>query len=80
MCRYEWKKVKLNGKEVFACTTNQQYEDIIWGSLNEMFNELFDRYELTDECAADWASSIRDVILDTLSDNGIIFEDVFDEY
>ena len=30
MGRYQWQKAKVNGEEVFACSTNQQYEDILW--------------------------------------------------
>ena len=82
MGRYEWNKVKLDGKEVFACTTNQQYEDIIWGETYEMLKHLFEHFKIDDEeqYTADYASTIRDFVLELLGENGIKFVDVFDEY
>jgi hypothetical protein len=78
--RYEWQTVKLNGKEVIACTTNQQYEDIIWGGLYEIFGELKEYYGL-EISSSDFASTIRDEILERLEKSeGIEFVDVFDEY
>lgn len=81
MGRYQWQKVKLNGEEVFACSTDQQYEDIIWGGIYEMLSELFKYYELESEFdASDYASDIRDKVLEMLEDEGVKFVDVYDEY
>lgn len=82
MGRYCWDKVKLNGKEVFACTTNQQYEDIIFGETYEMLKHLFEHFNINTEQQdiADYTTSIRDFVLDLLRENGIEFVDVFDEY
>ena len=79
MGRYCWEKVKLEGKEVFACTTNQQYEDIIWGGIYEMLNDLFKYYEVKNE-PSDLSSDIRDFVLEKLEEEGIEFVDVYDEY
>lgn len=79
MGRYCWEKVKLNGEEVFACTTNQQYEDIIWSFVNEMLINLFMHFNINED-TEDHASEIRNLILDYLEENGIKFVDVFDEY
>ena len=79
MGRYQWQKVKLEGREVIACTTNQQYEDIIWGKLHSIFEELNEYYG-TDIWSDDLASVIRDEILERLENEGIEFVDVFDEY
>lgn len=80
MYRYEWQTVKLNEKEVIACTTNQQYEDIIWGGLYDIFEELNKYYEL-EISSSDFASTIRDEILERFEKSeGIEFVDVFDEY
>ena len=80
MGRYCWEKVKLEGKEVFACTTNQQYEDIIWGGIYEIMSELFDHFKIDDDDKSEYASLTRDYILELLEENGIKFVDVFDEY
>ena len=81
MGRYCWKKVELEGKEVFACTTNQQYGDILWGGAFEMLNQLCEHFRIKDEVnTSDFASTIRDFVLDTLEERGIRFVDVFDEY
>ena len=80
MGRYQYKIVKLNGKEVFACTTNQQYEDIIWGGAQKILEELDIHYG-TNLTSGDLACQIRDYILSCLEDGyGIRFVDVFDEY
>lgn len=80
MYRYEYKKVKLNGREVFACTTNQQYEDIIWGGVQDILEEL-DIHFGTKITRGDLATEIRDFILARLEyDYGIEFVDVFEEY
>ena len=81
MGRYQWQKVKVDNEEVFACSTNQQYEDILWGGAYEMLDNLFEHFEL--KCkfdASDYASTIRDNILEMLEDEGIKFVDVYDEY
>lgn len=82
MGRYCWKKVKLNEKEVFACTTNQQYEDIIWSETHEMLKHLFEHFNIDDkdDVSYDYASRIRDYVLELLEANGVEFVDVFDEY
>lgn len=80
MGRFEWEKVLLDGKEVFACTTDQQYEDIIWGGLFELLEDL-NQYYRTEIDSSGLAADIRDVILERLEkDYGIEFVDVFDEY
>ena len=81
MGRYQWQKVKLNGEEVFACSTNQQYEDIIWGGIYDMLDNLFEHFEIKREfSASDYASDIRDKVLEMLEENGIKLVDVCDEY
>lgn len=80
MGRYCWKKVKLNGKEVFACTTNQQYEDIIWSETDEMLNHLFEHFGIVED-TTDLSSEIRDFVLERLEEEyGIELVDVYDEY
>ena len=82
MGRYQWRKVKLAGEEVFACTTSQQYEDIIWGDIYEMFKKLFEHFEIEKEGQdiTDCATCIRDEVLELLEKHGIKFVDVFEEY
>lgn len=81
MGRYQWQKAKINGEEVFVCSTDQQYEDIIWGGVYETLNNLFKHFELESEFnASDYASDIRDNILERLEDEGIKFVDVYEEY
>lgn len=82
MGRYCWKKVKLEGKEVFACTTNQQYEDIIWSETYETLKHLFKHFniDIDDDNISDYSSSIRDFVLQLLEKDGIKFVDVFHEY
>lgn len=80
MGRYNYEYVKLNGKEVIACTTNQQYEDIIWGGVQDILEQI-DSYYGTDVASSDIASQTRDFILERLNDMcGIEFVDVFNEY
>lgn len=80
MGRYRWQVVKLNGKEVIACTTNQQYEDIIWSGAQEILEELSAYYE-KDFYTGDLATEVRNFILAKLeSEYGIRFVDVFDDY
>ena len=80
MHRYQFQKVMLNGKEVIACTTNQQYEDIIWGGVQEILEELDERYG-TNIAEGDLASDTRNFILARLeSEYGVEFVDVFTDY
>lgn len=80
MGRYEWQKVLLDGKEVIACTTNQQYEDIIWGGVYEILEQLNQKYR-TKIVSSDLASEIRDEILERLEKyHDVSFVDIFDEY
>ena len=81
MCRSDWRIVKLEGRKVYACTTNQQYEDIIWGGAYQILKELFKHFEIEDLEPTDYASDIRDYILfEILEKKGIEFADVYDEY
>ena len=81
MGRYQWQKVKVNGEEVFACSTDQQYEDILWGGAYAMLDDLFEHFEVKGKFdASDYAPDIRDYILEMLKDEGIKFVDVYDEY
>ena len=80
MGRYEWQRVKLNREEVFACTTNQQYEDILWGKTYEMLGDLYEHFEIDKIPDEDLCSEVRDLILERLEKDGIKFVDVFDEY
>ena len=83
MGRYCHVKAKIAGKEVIVCTTDQQYEDLIWGTLYELLEEIFKRYDLhSDEDAlTDNASELRDKVLELLEkEYGIEFVDVFEEY
>ena len=80
MNRYCHQRVKLKGKEVIACTTNQQYEDIIWGGAQDILEALDDRYG-TKIADSDLATDIRDFILARLeSEFDVKFVDVFTEY
>ena len=79
MGRYGWQKVKLGEEEVFACTTDQQYDDLIWGHAEALLKELFDRYGIKkDTC--ELATEVRDFLLEQLDREGIKFVDVFEEY
>ena len=49
MCRSEWRKVKLSGKEVYACKTDQQYEDIVCGGIYDMLYNLFKHFDISTE-------------------------------
>lgn len=84
MGRYCWEKVKLENREVFACTTDQQYEDIIWGGINETLEQLFKHFHISPEDNQDYltdlSSVVRDFVLERLEENGIEFVDVYDEY
>lgn len=80
MNRNDYEKVKLNGKEVIVCSTNQIYEDIIWGRIYEMLEELDDKFDLGIEIS-DLSSNIRDDVLDKLYQyERVEFVDVYDEY
>ena len=79
MGRYQWQTVMLNGKEVIACSTNQQYEDIIWGGVYELLEKISKYYEREID-SVDIASDVRDYILEILENEGIEFVDVYDEY
>ena len=79
MGRYCWKRVILNKEEVIVCTTDQQYEDIIWGDAYEMLETLFDYYNINLDIV-EFATATRDFVLDILEQNGVRFVDVFDEY
>lgn len=81
MGRYEHQKVLLDGEEVIACTTDQQYDDLIWGGVYEIIEKLKSEYDLEDVEECDIASETRDFILEKLSqDYKIEFVDVYDEY
>ena len=70
MGRYCWEKVKLNNEEVFACSTNQQYEDITWGHGFNMISEMCKHFNLNREEVSpdDLASEIRDFVLERLEE------------
>ena len=80
MGRYDWEKILLNGKEVFACTTVQQYEDIVWGGVYGIFYNLFNHFQIADDVPEDLVLEIRDNILKELKSYGIEFVDICDEY
>lgn len=81
MGRYQWQKVKLNGEQVYACTTNQQYEDILWGGAYDVLEKLYQYYKLdVSEIDEDLCSDIRDLILERLEKEGIKFRDIYEEY
>lgn len=82
MCRSEWRKVKLSGKEVFACTTDQQYEDIICGGIYDMLYNLFRHFNISTEdmFISDFIPDMRDLIIGNLKENGIEFVNVYEEY
>lgn len=80
MDKYEFEKVMLNGKPVYACTTNQQYEDIIWGGAYETLENLYTHFGISEEPSNDMCSDIRDFILEKLKEKGIEMVDIYDEY
>lgn len=80
MGRYCFERVLLNGEEVFACSTNQQYEDILWGGAYKILNELFSHFHITEPVNTDLCSSVRDLILESLGKDGVKFVDVYDKY
>lgn len=85
MPRYCWKKVMLNGEEVFACTTNQQYEDIVWSGIYDVLEEFYKHFGINIEDKqdelTDFSSEIRDFILGLLEKkDDIKLVDVYDEY
>lgn len=77
--RYHWERVKVNGEEMIACTTDQQYEDIIWSGIYEMLEQLSDKYDLVID-SMNMASEVRDIVLEKLEEEHVKFVDVFDEY
>ncbi len=80
LCKTEWEKVKVNGKEVIACGTNLAYEDTIWGGAYDIISEINKEFRLNlDTC--EMASVIRDKILELMFlDYGIEFVDMYEEY
>ena len=80
MGRYCWEKVMLKGKPVYACTTNQQYEDILWGGTYEMLTEFNQHFDIPDAPSGELCSEVRDLILERLQEQGIELVDVYDEY
>lgn len=80
MDKYEFEKVMLNGKPVYACTTNQQYEDIICGGAYETLENLYTHFGISEEPSNDMCSDIRDFILEKLKEKGIEMVDIYDEY
>ena len=80
MDRYSWEKVMLKGRPVYACTTNQQYEDILWGGAYTMLTEFNQHFHIPEDPSADLCSDVRDFILERLQEQGIELVDVFDEY
>ena len=86
MCRFEWREVILNGKTVIACTTNEQYENILWSGLNEVLEELMEYYGK--DCSShskydmtDLTSEVRDFVLEKLDKEfDMRFVDVYDFY
>lgn len=80
MDKYEFEKVMLNGKPVYACTTNQQYEDIICGGAYETLENLYTHFGILEEPSNDMCSDIRDFILEKLKEKGIEMVDIYDEY
>ncbi len=81
MGEYQHQEVWLDGKEVIACTTNQQYDDIIWVGIYEIIEKLKSEYDLENVEECDIASETRDFILEKLSeDYKIEFVNIYDEY
>lgn len=83
MSRYAYKKVLLEGKPVFACTTNQQYEDILWDGINSTLCKFEEHFGLIEEIILDvddLTSEIRDFILDKYERRGVKLVDVFTQY
>ena len=80
MDSYSWKKVLLKGKPVYVCTTNQQYEDILWGGTYDMLTEFNQHFQIPEEPSVELCSDVRDFILERMQEQGIELVDVFDEY
>lgn len=80
MERYSWKKVLLKGKPVYACTTNQQYEDILFGGTYDMLTEFNQHFQIPEEPSVDLCSDVCNFILERMQEQGIEFVDVFNEY
>ena len=80
MGRYEHQEVELNGKAVIACTTDQSYEDIIWGGAEEIIEDLNKEFGKNID-PTEIATEVRDFILEMLENEyNVCFVDVFDEY
>lgn len=80
MGRYCWEKVLLQGKPVYACTTDEQYENILWGGVYELLTEFNQHFSIPKEPSGELCSEVRDLILERLEEQGIELVDVFDEY
>ena len=80
MDSYSWEKVLLKGKPVYACTTNQQYEDILWGGIYDMLTKFNQHFQIPEEPSVELCSDVRDFILERMQEQGIELVDVFDEY
>lgn len=80
MSRNGWTKVLLKGKPVYACTTDQQYEDILWGGAHDILTEFNKHFQISEEPSLELCSDIRDFILEKLKEQGIELVDVLDEY
>ena len=80
MSRNGWTKVLLKGKQVYACTTDQQYEDILWGETYEMLKKFNKHFQIPEGPDTDLCSDVRDFILEKLKEQGIELVDVYDEY
>lgn len=82
MSRYAYKKVLLEGKPVFACTTNQQYEDILWGGINDTLVKFEEHFGMRGNIldVDDLTSEIRDFILDKYERREVKLVDVFTQY
>lgn len=83
MGKYDHELVEIAGKKVIMCGTGMPYEDIIWDCYNQMINRLYEQFpeleEIGQGCLPE-ASDLRDEFLDKLQEDGIVFEDVDDEY
>ena len=82
MGKYDHKLVTINGKEVIMCGTNMPYEDIIWDCYNQMLDRLSDQFPELEKLGGlpFEAGDLTAKFLDNLQENGIVFEDVDDEY
>ena len=58
MDRYGWTKVLVKGKPVYACTTDQQYEDILWGGTHEILKKFNEHFQIPEEPSLELCSDI----------------------